>query len=166
MTKFWIGVVSKEHVLRGVNGSFAQVCHGKKYALERMKAGDWFAYYSPVETFKGKKKLQAFTAIGIVRTAIVYQFEMSPDFKPHRVDIDYFPCKEVHIGELKSELDITKGNWGLKLRSGHFEVGLQDLKKIAKAMEVACNVEEVAVDEIMEDNTETFCKPSPKRIKR
>ena len=28
--RYWLGVVSKEHVLRGVQGSFAQVCHGKK----------------------------------------------------------------------------------------------------------------------------------------
>ena len=37
MTKFWIGVVSKEHVLRGVEGGFCQVCHGKKRPLNRMK---------------------------------------------------------------------------------------------------------------------------------
>ncbi len=41
MTKFWIGVVSKEHVLRGVEGGFCQVCHGKKRPLNRMKKGDY-----------------------------------------------------------------------------------------------------------------------------
>jgi hypothetical protein len=30
MLKYWIGVASKEHVLRGVDEGFAQVCHGKK----------------------------------------------------------------------------------------------------------------------------------------
>lgn len=33
MTKFWVGVVSKEHVQRGVTGGFCQVCHGKKDLL-------------------------------------------------------------------------------------------------------------------------------------
>lgn len=37
MTKFWVGVVSKEHVQRGVKGGFCQVCHGKKGPLNRMK---------------------------------------------------------------------------------------------------------------------------------
>ena len=39
MTRFWVGVVSKEHVLRGVEGGFCQVCHGKKAPLNRMKGG-------------------------------------------------------------------------------------------------------------------------------
>jgi len=47
MAKFWIGVVSKEHVLRGVEGGFCQVCHGKKGPLNRMKKGDYLLYYSP-----------------------------------------------------------------------------------------------------------------------
>lgn len=32
MTKYWIGTVSQEHVLRGVAGGFCQVCHGKRTA--------------------------------------------------------------------------------------------------------------------------------------
>lgn len=47
MARFWIGVVSKEHVLRGVEGGFCQVCHGKKAPLNRMKKGDYLLYYSP-----------------------------------------------------------------------------------------------------------------------
>ena len=45
MTKFWVGVVSKEHVQRGVKGGFCQVCHGKKGPLNRMKKGDYLLYY-------------------------------------------------------------------------------------------------------------------------
>ena len=39
--KFWIGVMSKEHVMRGVAGGFAQVCHCKGGPLRRMHTGDW-----------------------------------------------------------------------------------------------------------------------------
>lgn len=31
----------------GVAGGFAQACHGKKSPLQKMKVGDWLAYYSP-----------------------------------------------------------------------------------------------------------------------
>ena len=35
----WIGVVSLEHVQRGLRGGFAQMNHGKEAPLKRMKAG-------------------------------------------------------------------------------------------------------------------------------
>src|SRR5207237_446143 len=95
--KCWLGVVSKEHVLRGVAENFVQVCHGKGAPLRRMNAGDGFVYYSPVITFGGKDKLQAFTAIGVVRTGEVYQVKMSPDFHPFRCDVDFKPCQEVPV---------------------------------------------------------------------
>ena len=53
VTKYWVGTVSKEHVLVGVKGGFCQVCHGKKGPLARMKEGDWLIYYSPKESFGG-----------------------------------------------------------------------------------------------------------------
>jgi hypothetical protein len=42
----WLGVVSRDHVLRGVEG-IAQIGHGKSGGLRRMSAGDGFVYYSP-----------------------------------------------------------------------------------------------------------------------
>ena len=54
MTRFWIGVVSKEHVLRGVEGGFCQVCHGKKAPLNRMEKGDYLLYYSPKYQLNGQ----------------------------------------------------------------------------------------------------------------
>ena len=41
MPRYWVGVVSKNHVLRGVEGNFCQVCHGKGGPLNRMKKGDY-----------------------------------------------------------------------------------------------------------------------------
>lgn len=46
MPRYWVGVVSKNHVLRGVEGNFCQVCHGKGGPLNRMKKGDYLLYYS------------------------------------------------------------------------------------------------------------------------
>lgn len=33
--KAWIAVVSRAHVMRGVEGGFAQLCHGKRSPLAR-----------------------------------------------------------------------------------------------------------------------------------
>ena len=58
--KFWLGTVSKEHVLRAVAGGFCQVCHGKAAPLNRMRRGDWLLYYSPKISLQGREKLQSF----------------------------------------------------------------------------------------------------------
>ena len=68
---FWIGVVTQDHAERGIAGGFAQVNHGKAGPLERLHAGDGFAIYSPRTTYPDGMPLQAFTAIGCVRTGIV-----------------------------------------------------------------------------------------------
>ena len=62
----WVAVVSRAHVERGAAGGFAQVCRGKRTALERMQPGDWLAYYFPTSEFRGGEPVRAFTAIGRV----------------------------------------------------------------------------------------------------
>ncbi len=52
---YWIGVVSRDHVAIGVGGGFAQLNHGKAGPLERMRAGDGFAYYSPRTVLSGRR---------------------------------------------------------------------------------------------------------------
>lgn len=65
--RYWIGVASKEHVMRGVQGGFAQVCHGKESPLKQMSPEDWIIYYSPTIKFGEKAPCQAFTAIGQIQ---------------------------------------------------------------------------------------------------
>src|SRR2546428_13353384 len=60
----WVGVVSRAHVLRGVAGGFAQLCHGKHGPLARMSVGDWLAYYSPRARFPDGAPLRGGTALG------------------------------------------------------------------------------------------------------
>ena len=55
----WIGVVSRSHVLRGIEGGFAQMNHGKQAPLKRMKTGDGLIYYSPREAHPDGAPLQA-----------------------------------------------------------------------------------------------------------
>ena len=111
MTRFWIGVVSKEHVLRGVEGGFCQLCHGKKAPLNRMKKGDYLLYYSPKYQMNDQEKLQNFTAVGKILDDTAYQVEMFEDFFPFRRDVSYYqPVIDCPIEQVR------------QLRYGHFEV--------------------------------------------
>jgi len=42
--RYWIVVVSKDHLERGVAGSFMQVNHGKEAPLKRLQKGDWVVF--------------------------------------------------------------------------------------------------------------------------
>ncbi|MFC5468235.1 EVE domain-containing protein [Cohnella suwonensis] len=134
--RYWIGVVSASHVRRGVEGGFAQLCHGKSAPLRRMKPGDWLVYYSPRTDFGGGEPLQAFTAIGQVEDGDAYEYRMSDSFVPFRRDIRYTRCKEAKIAGMLGQLTFTRGqrNWGYLFRTGHFEIAREDFLTIASAM--------------------------------
>lgn len=134
--RYWIGVVSASHVFRGVEGGFAQLCHGKSAPLKRMQAGDWLIYYSPRTDMQNGAPLQAFTAIGQVQDDHVFEYQMSESFVPFRRNISYTTCKETKISSLLEKLSFTRGvnNWGYRFRFGHFEISEQDFRVIADAM--------------------------------
>jgi hypothetical protein len=125
--RYWLGVVSKQHVQRGVVGGFAQVCHGKKGPLSKMKAGDGFVYYSPKMVMGENEPCKCFTAIGMIKTGNVYQVEMTPDFHPFRIDISYFPCHDLPLDAVFDLLELTqKKAWGMQLRRGLLELSAHD----------------------------------------
>ncbi|HEX7928089.1 MAG TPA: EVE domain-containing protein [bacterium] len=135
----WIGVVSRSHVMRGVAGGFAQLCHGKAAPLARMQRGDWLIYYSPRTDYPDGAPLKAFTAIGQIVGEHVYLHDMGGGFVPRRRDVAFAPgAKEVPVADLAPQLDFIREhpNWGMLARRGHFEIGLDDLAAIAKAMGV------------------------------
>jgi hypothetical protein len=138
MTKYWIGVASYEHVQRGVEGGFAQVCQGKIGTLKYMSEGDWLVYYSPTYSFGGKDVCRCFTAIGTVEKGEPYTFEMSKDFIPWRRNIRFFKSKEVRIEPLLENLNFIKDKkkWGFPFRRGSFEILYHDFEVIAKNMKV------------------------------
>ncbi|OZI11787.1 EVE domain-containing protein [Bacillaceae bacterium SAS-127] len=140
-TKFWIGVVSEDHVHVGVKGEFAQLCHGKAAPLKRMKQGDWIIYYSPKTSYPNGKPLKHFTAIGRIKSGEVYQFQMSSQFIPFRIDVDYMECQAVSFDQIKSKLDVyqTTSNIGLLFRRGHFEVSKEDFLTISTEMGISIN---------------------------
>ncbi len=140
---YWIGVVSKDHVAVGVAGGFTQLNHGKAGPLERMRAGDGFAFYSPRTTYPDGAPLQAFTAIGRIRDGNVYQAASGPgaegrieDFRPFRLDVDYFPAHDAPVKPLIERLSFirSKMHWGAAFRFGYLRVPESDFAIIAAAM--------------------------------
>ena len=135
---YWIGVVTRDHVARGVAGGFAQLNHGKAGALERMREGDGLAFYSPRASQADGEALQAFTAIGVVAPGSPYQVELGPDVKPFRRAVAYWPAREAPVRPLIDALSFirSKQHWGAAFRFGVVRVPEADFRCIAHAMGV------------------------------
>lgn len=146
--KYWIGVVSRDHVLKGVEGGFCQVCHGRRAAVSRMKADDWIIYYSPVKALSTSEssdkietktnRYQRFVVIGRVKDENIYPHQMFPGSIFFRRDVEYLTnVGEVAIEGLKDKLEFVKNNrnWGLLLRRGLFNISPHDFELIRNAME-------------------------------
>jgi hypothetical protein len=134
--QFWIGVVSKAHVLQGVAGGFVQLNHGKRAPLQHLRAGDGLLLYSPRLSYPDGEPCQRFTALGVAITGEVYQWEMGEGFRPYRLDIAYVPCREVSIQPLIAQLSFLKDktSWGAAFRFGSLRVPAWDFAVIAQQM--------------------------------
>jgi len=143
--KHFIAVVSRDHVLKGVEGGFAQAGHGKSAPLKRMKKGDWLIYYSATHKLRNlndkskpnpENKCQCFTAIGIVKDDRIYSVEISKEFMPNRRDVDYKKCSEVSIIPLIEKLSFIKDkkHWGYTFWKGILEIPENDFKLISGLM--------------------------------
>ncbi|PXX69067.1 EVE domain-containing protein [Nocardia tenerifensis] len=141
MTRHWLNVISKEHVLRGVELGIVQANHGKRSAVERMRPGDTLIYYSPREGIRSGAAVRAFTAIGTVDDGPAWQADPVdlPDggcFQPWRRSVSYrTDAKQISVEQLRGELDLTSSpNWGMVLRRGLIELTAHDHAVIARAM--------------------------------
>lgn len=136
MSNCWIGVVSRAHVEIGVKGGFIQLNHGKKAAVQRLKAGDRIAMYSPKLAFPDGAPLQAFTALGRVTTGEVYQGPATAYCEAFRVDVEFDPVTEAPIKPLLPKLGFIKDkqHWGSVFRFGCLKVPAEDFDVIAQAM--------------------------------
>ena len=142
--RYWLGVVQRDHVLRGVAGGFAQLNHGARAPLERMHAADGFVYYSPRASWPDGAPVKEFTAIGRVADDEIVQVTQGPemrgpaaDFRPWRRRIDWdHDAVAVPIRPLLSALDFTrdKKDWGFQLRKGVIEIGRHDFELIRRQM--------------------------------
>jgi hypothetical protein len=142
--RYWLGVVQREHVLRGVGQGIAQFNHGSRSAVSRLREADGVVYYSPKTRFPDGDPLRAFTAIGRVADDEVYQADAGPtmtdrsgeQFRPWRRRIEYdLDALETPIRPLMGILELTASpNWGFPLRSGLVELSRHDFEIIRAEM--------------------------------
>ena len=134
---YWINTVSRDHVLLGMQGGFTQANHGRPHALRRLKSGDLIAFYSPRTSYPDGEPLRRFTAIARVVDDEPYQAEMTPDFHPWRRLAEPITTKEAPVAPLIKDLTFIrdKSRWGFVFRRGMFEIGEEDFRRIARAMD-------------------------------
>ncbi len=122
---------------KGVRLGIAQVNHGKRTPLERMKPGDGMVYYSPRSTYPDGPPLRAFTAIGRIVAGDVWQ-ATDGDFHPWRRAVDWWTdAVDAPVAPLTGELELTSGpNWGYALRRGLLTLSDADFATIGSAMGV------------------------------
>ena len=134
--KYWINVISKDHVMAGMSGGFTQANHGKAANLRLLHKEDVIFFYSPGTLFRAGEILQAFTAVARVTDDAPYQVELAAREHPWRRKATSLACEEVPIEPLIPQLDFIedKAHWGMSLRRGMFEIGEKDARRIADAM--------------------------------
>jgi hypothetical protein len=129
----WLGVVCRDHVLRGTRLGIAQLGHGKREGLARLSAGDCLVYYSPRTSLRDGAAFQAFTATGEVADDEIWRAHEG-DFHPWRRRLSYVDgIRETPIRDLDLELT-QRPNWGHQLRRGLLSLSLADFGKIKAAM--------------------------------
>ena len=82
--KYWIIVASRDHVMRGVAGGFAQANHGKAAPLKRLRPGDFIVFYSSKLEYDKKSPYKKFTAVARVKAGDAYPGEMRAGVVPFR----------------------------------------------------------------------------------
>lgn len=133
----WLGVVSADHVARGVGLGIAQIGHGSRAGLTRMQPGDVLVYYSPRETMGGAP-LQSFVAMGRVVDDEIWQADEG-GFRPWRPRVAYdTAATTVPLADVRSALDLTAGaDWGYQLRRGLVPLSDHNVDVLATAMAVS-----------------------------
>ena len=142
---FWMGVASAQHARGGRDGGFAQLGHGKHIAVKSLRKGDWIVYYSPREGMGEGEAVQAFTTIGLVTSDAPYRAEQGMNFYPYRVDVVYLKgARPAQIKPLLDELILTRdhgANWGIVMRGPKRRLDEIDMRRIAEAMGVLAEFE-------------------------
>lgn len=139
---YWLAIASANHVQRGVDGGFMQVCHGKERPLKRLTKHDGVVYYSPSKVMGEKDGFQSFTSVGHVCDDAPYPFDMGHGFQPYRRNVNWLANASVPIKPLLQVLDITRGlkNWGYAFRFGLLSLSENDFNVILDRMKQLAGV--------------------------
>jgi hypothetical protein len=118
-----------------VSLGIAQINHGKRAGLARMKPGDTLIYYSPVETTGDKTPLRWFTALGTIADDEIWQADEN-DFKPFRCKVTYAETHPLPLADVHEALYLTaQPNWGYQLRRGLIPLDEHDIDVIRAGMQ-------------------------------
>jgi hypothetical protein len=84
----------------------------------------------------GEEKCQSFTAIGQTTDDSIYQFQMTKDFEPFRLNVKFYDCTETSILPLIDKLEFiqNKNRWGYPFRFGFLEISATDFNLIFSQM--------------------------------
>lgn len=134
--KYWIYVLTKDHVQACLDGGFVQASHGKPPDLHLLHRGDVVFFYSPGTRFRAGELLQAFTGAARVADDMPFQSAGSGRTGPWRRAVTALPHEEAAIAPLVSELDCVedKARWAASMRRGLIEIGEPDARRVAGAM--------------------------------
>jgi len=131
--RFWLGVVSRDHVLRAWRWASPRSATEGAPA-SKVEGDDWLVYYSPRPSLGSKQALRAFTAIGQVADNDIWQADEG-DFHPWRRRIAYLDdVTEIPIAMLADELELTSTPTGATVAAGLLELSEADFKVIRGAM--------------------------------
>ena len=136
MVKYYLICASRDHVLKGVEGGFAQAGHGRKDLVSKLFKSDWLVFYSAKDAYDNGKPLQKFTALGQVIDEEPYQPDANENFKPYRRKVSFKKVEETAIRPLLEQLGFIKNKkkWGFYLISGFRELSKEDFEVIRSAM--------------------------------
>jgi len=104
--------------------------------LRRLRPGDGLVFYSPRTAMRSGQPVQRFTALGTVTGTEPYQVEMTPDFHPWRLAVDFHAIGDAQARPLVGRLSFVTdpARWGLPFRRGLFEIPADDFAVIEQAM--------------------------------
>jgi len=133
--RFWIGVAAQDKVELAIAGAYVQLNRGRAGPLERMRAGDGFAWYSPRVTSPRGMPLQAFTALGRVRDGGNYHVDTVDGLGAFRPGIEYLQAQPAPIRPLLDQLSFIRSKLhpGAAFRFGFLRVPANDFASIAAA---------------------------------
>ena len=130
----WLAVACAEHVERAVGLDVAQVHHGRRAGLDRMRPGEVLVYWSPARRRGDTVALRQFTAVGTVADDEVWQADEGA-FRPFRRRVRYLPSRSLPLADVRDRLALTsQPTWGQQLRRGLVRLDERDVAVLVDAM--------------------------------
>lgn len=134
--RYWINVVSKDHVVAGMAGGFTQAHGDRAEQLKLLEKGDLIFFYSPGTLFRAGELLQSFTAVAQITDDAPHAGPPSANANALRRNLRPLPCEEAPLTPLVPQLNFItdKTDWSTSLPRGLVAIAEDDARRIAGAM--------------------------------